>query len=142
MKAALVIALVINLLQPSKNGWDLFASVKFTEQFYKELNEFYLVPLLDSKIRAYEGKEVTLEGYYMPFDIGNQYTIVLSKNSYSQCFFCGGAGPESVAEVVFLSRPPKFKIDQIITVTGKLKLNDKDLNRMNFILEQAQLNKY
>lgn len=120
---------------PSEDVWDIFARVKFTEQLIKD--EYFLVPLLDSRIRTYEGKVVSLKGYYLPMDFEDPRTIILSKNPYSMCFFCGGAGPESVAEVTFRTRPPKLKPDQIITVTGKLKLNASDVLHMNFILEDA-----
>lgn len=129
------------LTQPSSDGWDLFAKVKFSPQLVKEVNEYFLIPVFDSRIRFYEGKEMTLEGYYMPLDLENGHTIVLSKNPYAQCFFCGGAGPESVAEISFSNRPPKFKVDQIVRVTGILKLNDKDINHMNFILTDAKREK-
>lgn len=127
------------VIQPSANGWDIFAKVRFKPQLIKEVNEHFLVPFFDSRIKFYEGKEMTLEGYYIPLDLESKYTIVLSRNPYAQCFFCGGAGPESVAEVVFASKPRKFKADEIITVTGVLKLNGKDINHMNFILENARL---
>jgi hypothetical protein len=113
--------------------------VKFSPKLIKELNDYYLVPVFNSKIRFYEGKELTLEGYYMPLDLGNRNTIVISRNPYAQCFFCGGAGPESVAEITFASRPPKFKMDQIVRVSGILKLNDSDIEHMNFMLTEAKL---
>jgi hypothetical protein len=97
------------------------------------------VPFLDSKIRTHEGKAITLEGYYLPYDLSNKNAIIISRNPFSACFFCGGAGPESVAEIVFASKPPRFKADQIITVTGTLKLNDKNVDHMNFILVNARL---
>lgn len=119
--------------------WSILARVKFTEKFYKELNEYYLVPLLDTRIRAYEGKPFTLKGHYLALDLEDRRAIVLSKNPYAACFFCGGAGPESVAEVIFDGKRPRLKADQVITVTGVLKLNDKDLNHLNFIIEQAHI---
>lgn len=141
MKAIITIILlsISSITQPSANGWDIFAKVKFTPQLVKEENEYFLIPFFDSRIKFFEGKEMTLEGYYIPMGLENKRTIILSRHPYSQCFFCGGAGPESVAEVVFSSKPPKFKADQIITVTGTLKLNNKDINHMNFILENARL---
>ncbi len=119
-------------------GWELFARVKFTEKFVKDQNEYYLVPLLDSRIRAHEGQQITIKGHYIPIDMGKN-AIVVSKYPYSMCLFCGGAGPESVAEVIFETKMPKLKPDQLITVTGKLALNDKDVMHMNFILKEAQL---
>jgi uncharacterized membrane protein YcgQ (UPF0703/DUF1980 family) len=127
------------IVQPSTDGWDIFAKVKFTEKFFKDLNEYYMVPFLDSRIKFYEGKEITLEGYFLPYDLSDKNSVVISRNPFAACFFCGGAGPESVAEIVFSSKPPRFKADQIITITGILKLNDSDINHMNFILENAKL---
>jgi hypothetical protein len=57
----------------------------------------------------------------------------------SQCFFCGGGGPESIAEVTFKVDPGKFQVDDLITVKGKLKLNASDIEHVNFILEEAVL---
>ena len=48
------------------------------------------------------------------------------KISESQCFFCGGGGPESIAEVNFAKDPGKFQVDDLVTVRGKLKLNFDD----------------
>lgn len=142
MKTYLAILLFLTgnaIAQPPSDGWGLFARVKFTEKFIKELNEYYLVPFWDSKIKSHEGKEITLKGYYLPFELDDKNRIILSKNPYSQCFFCGGAGPESVSEIVFASKHPRFKADQIISVTGTLKLNATDINHMNFILVNARL---
>ncbi|HYF68272.1 MAG TPA: hypothetical protein VD884_09050 [Ohtaekwangia sp.] len=139
MRVLLVFLSISAFAQPSQNGWDLFAKVKFTPQLIKEVNEYFLIPFFDSRIRYYEGKEMTLEGYYIPMDLEDRHTIILSKSPYAQCFFCGGAGPESVSEIIFSSRPPKFKADQIISVSGTLRLNAKDINHLNFILENARL---
>jgi hypothetical protein len=135
--AGVLLARLILFLPPVEEGWNIFARVKFTEQLIR--NEYYLVPFLDTRIKSYEGKVVSLKGYYLPMDLANERTIILSKNPYSMCFFCGGAGPESVAEIIFAAKVPKLKPDQIITVTGKLKLNAFDVEHMNFILEDAIL---
>ncbi len=124
---------------PGSEGWTLLAGVKFTEKFYKDYNEYYLTPFFDSRIRAREGKVMTLRGHYLPMDLDDKRGIILSKVPYSACFFCGGAGPESVVEVYFPDNHPRFKADQVITVTGVLKLNDTDINHMNFILTGATL---
>jgi hypothetical protein len=121
-----------------EEGWDTLARVPFHSKFFKEHNEYFLVPTFDAAIRSREGKEIILKGHYMPFDLPEK-SVILSKYPYAACFFCGGAGPESVAEVVFLNKPPRFRADQIITVKGKLKLNDKDVSHLNFILMDAEL---
>jgi uncharacterized membrane protein YcgQ (UPF0703/DUF1980 family) len=119
------------------DGWPLFARVKFNTVLYKELNEYFLVPSFDKTITSMVGTEITLQGFYIPFDLPKN-RLVISKSPYSSCFFCGGAGPESVAEVIFKTKAPKLKTDQAITIKGKLKLNNKDINQLNFILVDAE----
>lgn len=121
------------------DGWLSFAKTKFDAKYNDKAGEYFLYPTFSADLKGMVGKEFSLEGYYLPIDVeGNAY-IILSKFPYSQCFFCGGAGPESIAEVFFKVPPGKFEPDQYIRVKGKLKLNDADLEHGNFILEQAVL---
>lgn len=141
MKKSIVLALagiVLSSFQLKDDGWMMFAKVKFASKFFKEYNEYFLVPSFDEKIRLYEGKEIFLKGYNLPLEIDDSNTIILSRYPYSMCFFCGGAGPESVAEVVF-KRKPAIKVNQVIMVKGKLRLNAVDVEHVNFILEGASL---
>lgn len=121
------------------DGWLAFAKTKFDAKYNDKAGEYFLYPTFPAELKGMVGKELNLEGYYLPIDVeGNAY-IILSKFPYSQCFFCGGAGPESIAEVFFKVKPGKFDPDQYIRVKGKLKLNDSDLEHGNFILEEAVL---
>ena len=131
-------ALPISALAPGSDGWQMFARVPFKSTYFKEINEYFLVPIFTKELRAQEGKEMELRGHFIPMDMdGNN--IVLSKFPYAACFFCGGAGPESVAEVQFKNKKPKLKPDQVIFVRGKLQLNGTDINHLNFILKDAEL---
>jgi len=131
--------LIGNYSFAQSDNWELFAKVKFTSKFYKEFNDYFLAPKFDEKIKSFEGKELVLKGHYLPFDLPNKQHIIISKFPYAQCFFCGGAGPESIAEIHFKEKPRKFKADEIIVVKGRLRLNDSDVNHVNFILEDAEL---
>jgi len=57
----------------------------------------------------------------------------------SQCYFCGGGGPESIVEVNFTKSQSKFQVDDLVTVKGKLKLNADDMDHINFIMTDAEL---
>lgn len=121
------------------DGWVGFAKTKFDAKYNDKAGEYFLYPTFSPDLKAQVGKEIDLEGYYLPIEVeGNAY-IILSKFPYSQCFFCGGAGPESIAEVYFKSKGQTFEPDQFIRVKGKLKLNDSDLEHGNFIVEEAVL---
>lgn len=125
--------------QAPVEGWGLFATVKFKTEYFKEYNLYLQVPVLDANTKAKPGMLVTLSGHYMPFEMQARH-IILSKYPYASCFFCGGGGgPESVAEIVFAQNAPDFEPDQWITVQGKLKVNTLDIDRMNFIVENAVL---
>ncbi len=121
-------------------GWSLFAKTKFETKYNEKAAEYFLVPVFTPELKAMVGKEISLEGYYMPIDVeGNAY-IILSKFPYSQCFFCGAAGPESIAEVTFKVKPTaKFEADQFIRIKGKVKLNESDLEHGNFLVTDAVL---
>lgn len=119
------------------DGWSVFAKTKFDAKYNEKAAEYFLFPTFSTDLKTQVGKQFELEGYYLPIDVeGNAY-IILSKFPYSQCFFCGGAGPESIAEVYFKEKTPSFEPDQFIRIKGKLKLNDSDLEHGNFILEEA-----
>jgi hypothetical protein len=121
------------------NTWDFFAKTKFESKYNEKLKEYLVYPNFPADLKAMVGKEMTIEGYYVPFAAEGGSYIVISKFPMSQCFFCGGGGPESVAEVNFAKQPSKFQVDDLITVKGKLKLNAEDLDHVNFILEEAIL---
>ncbi len=134
----LVFSLTSIFAQPE--GWSMFAKTKFETKYNEKAAEYFLVPVFPDELKSLVGKEVSLEGYYMPIDVDRNAYIILSKYPYSQCFFCGAAGPESIAEVTFKIKPSsKFESDQFLRVKGKVKLNDADLEHGNFLLVDAVL---
>ena len=123
----------------SSDSWSEFAKTKFEPKYYEKLGEYLFVPKFSEQLKSMVGKEISIQGYYVPFAPEGDSYIVISKFPMSQCFFCGGAGPESIAEVNFSKSTPKFQVDDLITVRGKLKLNTDDVNHVNFILTDAIL---
>jgi hypothetical protein len=117
--------------------WDIFAKTKFESRFNEKIGEYLFFPNFSADLKALAGKQVTLQGYYVPFTPEGDTYVILSKYPMSQCFFCGGGGPESVAEVNFVKDPPRFDIDDLVTVKGKLRLNTESLDHLNFILDDA-----
>lgn len=120
-------------------GWDTFSKVQFEIRYIEELGYDIEYPLFDEEILKKDGKEIVLTGYYLPLDYGEK-RIILSKMPFAACFFCGGGvGQETIAEIQFPEPPRSFKPDEILTVKGKLKLNEKDYEHMVFIIEEAEL---
>ena len=121
------------------DGWTLFAKTKFEAKYNDKAAEYFLYPVFAPELKNLVGKEINLEGYYLPIDIEGDAYVILSKFPYSQCFFCGGAGPESIAEVTFKVKQGKFEMDQYLRVKGKLRLNEGNIEHGNFILDEAVL---
>lgn len=115
--------------------WNDFGDVSFKPTFDTVYEGDFLVPLFGYTIKSYDGKKISITGYFLDIS-GNGKLFLVSKYPMASCFFCGGGGPETVIEVNFKSRP-SFKTDQIIVVTGTLELNDNDANHCNYILNDA-----
>jgi hypothetical protein len=136
--ALITISLSFTGSEPIKITWEILKDVKFSDKWSDEFQAYYAVPTFGSNIKKYNGKEIQIRGYIIPIDIVEGY-YVLSANPYSQCFFCGQAGPESVMEVQMKKEYTDLRIDQIITYKGKLRLNKDDIYQLNYILEDAEI---
>lgn len=122
-----------------KDMWKEFAKTKFEPKYNEKIGEYTYHPSFTTELKDLLGKEVTIEGFYVPFAPENGNYIIISKFPMSQCFFCGVGGPESVAEVTLKDGSLKFRVDDVITVKGKLKLNTDDPEHMNFLVMDAVL---
>jgi len=118
-------------------GWEIFEKVVFTPTYFEDVNAYFDVPTFDKGLKALEGSVVRLSGFYIPFDLDT--TFVLSGLPFSSCFFCGGAGPETVAEIRMKKIPDDLIIDEFVKVEGRLQLNATDIDYMNFILNDAKI---
>lgn len=123
--------------QTKTDIWNEFAKTKFEPKYYEKIGEYLFYPTFSTELKALVGKEITMEGFYVPFAPEEGNYIILSKFPMSQCFFCGGGGPESIAEVTFKDGSTKFQVDDLISIKGKLKLNTDDVEHVNFIIIDA-----
>lgn len=136
MKTVLTLAFVFSIIL--SDDWELFERVKFKTKYSSEHSYYFQYPEFDAALRAREGTDIILEGYFIPYDMQKDNSMILSRYPFAACFFCGGdSGPESVAEVIFAGKKPELELDEVVTVKGKLKLNDKPEAGMTFIVEQA-----
>lgn len=118
--------------------WEVLKDIEFQEVWSEEFNAVYMVPKFGSKVKSLDNKKVQIRGYVIPVDVLADY-YVLSANPYSSCFFCGQAGPESVMEIQLAKQYDGLRMDQIITVQGKLRLNADDILQLTYILEDAEV---
>lgn len=123
---------------PTKITWDTLKDVTFKKKWYPADQIYMLHPTFGAPVQKLNGKEVVITGYMIPVDLdANLY--VLSAFPFSACFFCGGAGPETVMALTFKKNSRKFKTDERLTFKGILKLNADDIYQMNYILENAEI---
>jgi hypothetical protein len=105
--------------------WDwLQQQVYMVEAFDLASRQRVQRPRFLKDLRKLDGKQITIEGYVLPLDVDGQ-SYALSANPYAACFFCGGAGPESVIALWFDGPAPRrYKIDERARFTGRLVLNE------------------
>lgn len=125
-------------LTAQEGSWKTLSKITFVKK-YDELLGFKVdMPVFGDEVRKLDGKEITIKGYVIPVEgYKSHKEFVFSAYPYSMCFFCGGAGPETVMEV-FSKEPIKYSADPI-TIKGKLKLNPDDINRLMYALHDAVL---
>jgi len=127
-------------LSQTKITWNTLKDVRFTTKYSKEVDADYYYPHFGSSVKALVGKEVYLKGFMLAI-APKKGIYILSRNPYASCFFCGSGDPESIVELKLKPGYPKFKMDQEVTIQGKLKLNSEDLYQCNYILENAEVYK-
>ncbi|QHV94236.1 DUF3299 domain-containing protein [Spirosoma endbachense] len=129
---------ILATAEPVKLSWEVLRDVTFKKKWYAEESVYMLYPTFGQGIQKLNGKTVELTGYVLPVDLeSNLY--VLSAFPYSACFFCGGAGPESVVSLKFKKNGKKFKTDERRTFHGTLKLNADNIYELNYILADAEM---
>ena len=122
--------------ETSDAGWPTLARVSFTKEYDELLGLKVDVPKFSAAVKELDGKQITLRGYVIPTEgYKSHKEFVFSAYPYSMCFFCGGAGPETVIEV-FANEPIEYSAEAV-EVTGILRLNGDDPNALMYRLEEA-----
>lgn len=120
----------------SSENWAKLAKISY-DKTEDEYGEIY-VPKFSSEVKQLAGKTIALEGFIVPFDgLFEPKKIIVSSLPIASCFFCGGSGPETVAEI-YLSEAVKYTA-KAVRVTGTLVLNDKDYNQLMYVLKDAKM---
>jgi len=119
-------------------NWKLLAKVNFVDQYFEDYEAWYLVPKFSKEVKELNGEKVLIKGYVIPLDVdGEEYA--LSAYPFSACFFCGGAGPESVMSLHFKEKPPRLETDDYLNFVGTFRLNSTDFEDFNYKLFNCEL---
>lgn len=121
---------------PKTIAWVDLEDVEFEEKFSEEIDAYYFYPHFGESVKKLDNVEVSIKGHMLPIDpVKGIY--ILSRYPYSACFFCGNGGPESIVELEFKGSHRKFKNDEVVSLKGVLKLNQDDMYKCSYILEQV-----
>lgn len=122
-------------------SWAALARTTFRQTWVDTVAAYAAIPRFPAALKTLEGQKVMMRGYVIPVEeTGDYQVLVLSAFPYTQCFFCGQAGPESIMDIKLKnpSKDKRYSRDQKTAFRGYLKLNDNNLNYFNFIIEDAE----
>lgn len=140
----LVFCLVGTFMVPNEAievSWEELSKVRFVSVYNEEYEMDYQQPIFDPAVEQLSGQQIVITGFLLPMDFDGDY-FILSKNPYASCFFCskdGSAGPETVIELRLKQKYTWFRMDDIVTIKGTLRLNDSDINQLYYILTDAEV---
>lgn len=121
-----------------KNPWKTLGKITFKKEYDEFMGFKVDVPVFSPEVKALDGKEITLKGYIIPTEgYKSHKDFVFSLYPYNMCYFCGGAGPETVMEVSAI-KGIEYTADQV-TIKGILSLNTGDINQLIYTMTDAVL---
>lgn len=121
-----------------KATWQLLSDVKYQTRLDPALGISVMIPTFGPGPRSLHGKEVVVTGYFLPMNRETGF-FLLSKYPYASCFFCGAAGAETIVELQFRQGASiPYRMDQLVTLKGRLRLNATDFEHSSYILENVE----
>ena len=116
--------------------WQVLAEVSYESKLSGSDDREMDSPKFSKRLQSWDGKKVMLKGYLIPLsEFGGKDAYMLSSLPFNNCFFCGGAGPETVVEVQ-VKQTLKFTSERIV-VEGILILNHDDPDHHMYILKDV-----
>jgi hypothetical protein len=110
-------------------SWKLLSQVELVKQ-----KDRY-VPQFSSNVTALNKKEVKMQGFMLPLQMGDKQTHFVLAAMPQTCAFCMPGGPESLVEVKSKT-PVKYTFDAII-MSGKLEVLKDDPTGIFYRLTDA-----
>ena len=110
-------------------SWKLLAQVELVK-----MKDRY-VPQFSQAIASLDQKEVKLQGFMMPLQVGDKQTHFVLSAMPVTCSFCLPGGPEALVEVK-AKRPVKYSFEPI-TLSGKLSVLKEDPTGVFYRLSDA-----
>jgi len=109
--------------------WKTLAGVELVKQ-----KDRY-VPRFSAAVTSLDKKDVKLQGFMMPLEMGEKQSHFVLAAMPATCPFCMPGGPESLVEVK-MKTPVKFSFEPLV-VTGKLTVMKDDPTGMFYRIVDA-----
>lgn len=114
-------------------SWKLLSQVELVKQ-----KDRY-VPQFAKDVSALDQKEVKVQGFMMPLQVGDKQSHFVLTAMPQSCAFCLPGGPESMVEVKS-KNPVKYTVDAVV-LTGKLAVLKDDPTGIFYRLTEAAATK-
>ena len=111
-------------------SWKLLAQVELVKMKDK------FVPQYSSSVAALDKKEVKVQGFMMPLEMGDKQSHFILSAMPQSCAFCMPGGPEQLVEVRS-KNPVKYTFEPVV-LTGKLAVLKDDPTGVYYRLTDAQ----
>lgn len=120
--------------------WKYLLRLKMDSVYNNQLGMVVEMPVFNDTLKALEGKQVVVEGFYIPAtETKDNQVVILSAYPFAQCFYCGKAGIESVIDVLSVEPLPRMKTDTKTHIRGRFKLNADNFDYLVYVLEESVL---
>ena len=125
--------------QKEINNWKILAMISMQKVFDEEMGIDLEKPIFSKAVKKLNGTEITIKGYILPLKASkDQKYFILSAYPYNMCYFCGGAGPESVMEV--FSKKPVATTKKMVKLKGTLRVNyNPSIGQVLYTLKNAEI---
>lgn len=110
-------------------SWKTFGQVEMTRSANR------IIPRFAETLAALDQKEVKVQGFMLPLDVGDKHALFILSAVPPTCAFCMPGGPEAVVEV--RAKRPLAYTDDAVTVTGKLSVLKDDPTGIFYRLTDA-----
>jgi hypothetical protein len=110
-------------------SWKTFAQVEMTRASNR------MIPRFPETLSALDQKEVKVQGFMLPLDMGEKHALFILSAVPPTCSFCMPGGPEAVVEV--RAKRPLVYTDSAVTVSGRLSVLKDDPTGIFYRLTDA-----
>ena len=114
----------------------MLRDVYYKSEYKDDVDGYMQIPFFGKGVEDLDNKEVKITGFMLTLS-PDEGIFVLSQNLYADCFFCGYGGPESAIELRLKPGYDSFLMDELVTVTGILRLNREDVSSGVYVMDNA-----